>query len=171
MKTEPLSHAQPSLAYELRHISPQQASEELFGYASLLCGLCISPTPTESFQGLPQYNFDVGSPTQTSPPTPVSSPKPHLQFDPQYTMPPIKTLPSEFNRRGKISKQLRKKEKEREKGETKKDKDDYIPMGLNRWGFTINANFCVEEGVKGDEMPHHARLECKILFSSVWAYG
>lgn len=63
---------------------------------------------------------------------------PH-QFDPHYTLPPIKSLPVEFSRKGKPKTKKREKEGRREKDKDK-DKDEWTSLGLNRWGFTIAAN-------------------------------
>ncbi|KIL69632.1 hypothetical protein M378DRAFT_690339 [Amanita muscaria Koide BX008] len=59
---------------------------------------------------------------------------------PKYSLPPLKSLPAEYHRKSK-SKQ-RKRDKERDKYDSKRDvnKDDWVPMGLNKWAATINTN-------------------------------
>jgi chromatin modification-related protein VID21 len=56
----------------------------------------------------------------------------------KYSLPPLKSLPAEYNRKNK-SKQ-RKREKERERNDAKRDTNDWTPTGLNKWAATINAN-------------------------------
>jgi chromatin modification-related protein VID21 len=60
------------------------------------------------------------------------------QYDPQYKLPPLSVLPPEFSRKIKSTK--RKKERERDKLDGKKDKDEVLPMGVNRWEATLHAN-------------------------------
>jgi chromatin modification-related protein VID21 len=57
-----------------------------------------------------------------------------------YTLPLLKELPPEFNRKGRLTKQQRKREKEREKGSDNGRRDEWVPMGVNRWGATVQAN-------------------------------
>ncbi|KAK2467018.1 hypothetical protein APHAL10511_001276 [Amanita phalloides] len=56
----------------------------------------------------------------------------------KYSLPPLKSLPIEYSRKNR-SKQ-RKRDKEREKNDAKRDNNDWIAMGLNKWAATINAN-------------------------------
>lgn len=87
----------------------------------------------------PNYNLEDG----TFPPpadTRRSTSADTYPFLPEYTLPPLKTLPAEFQRKSKPTKLQRKKEKEREKGENKKDRDDWVPLGVVRWGINIRAN-------------------------------
>ena len=60
------------------------------------------------------------------------------QYDPQYKLPPLSVLPPEFVRKTKTSK--RKKERERDKSDGKKDRDEVLPLGVNRWAATVHAN-------------------------------
>ena len=69
----------------------------------------------------------------------TSPPHPHYQSSTRYTLPPINVLPPEFVRKAKTLKQ-RKRDKEREKTEGKKEKEDLLPLGLNRWAATLSAN-------------------------------
>jgi hypothetical protein len=90
------------------------------------------------------FNFDIAldsAPTQT---TPVSPNQPRHQIQSNYSLPPLKYLPPEYNRKTRSTKLQRKREKEREKYEGRRDRDfsrdDWIPMGLNRWAATVSAN-------------------------------
>lgn len=60
---------------------------------------------------------------------------------PEYTLPPLKLLPLEFNRKSKSSRQ-RKRDKEKEKNGDRGDyrRDDWTPLGYNRWGAAVRAN-------------------------------
>ena len=113
----------------------------------------IIPAPSSPIHCLPPYAFELEPPSLPESKSPSTSPKQNLRhhFNPQYTLPPLKLLPIEFNRKGKPGRQQRKRDKEREKSERaleksevgKKDKDskeDWVPMGLNKWGATIRAN-------------------------------
>lgn len=69
---------------------------------------------------------------------PVSPVHYRQQYDPQYKVPPLSVLPAEFSRKTRTAK--RKKERERDKLDGKKDKDEVLPMGVNRWGAIVLAN-------------------------------
>ncbi|KAI0065418.1 hypothetical protein BV25DRAFT_1821819 [Artomyces pyxidatus] len=91
----------------------------------------------------PAFNF-VTEPSAEPPPAPAYSPY-QMEFQPdrQYTIPPLKSLPPEFQRKGKPNKIQRKREKERaEKGtDARKDvKEDWLPIGINKWGVVMRAN-------------------------------
>ena len=61
------------------------------------------------------------------------------EYDPGYTLPPLRILPPEFHRRDKSSRQQRKKEKGgSDKGEVKKE--EWAPMGMMRLGAIVKAN-------------------------------
>jgi chromatin modification-related protein VID21 len=92
----------------------------------------LSPPPVFNFSGVP-------SPVQ-SPSEPPATPPRH-GYHPTYTLPPLKALPADFSRKTKPAK-LQRKHKEREKsgGDKAKDKDDWTPLGVSRWGATIRAN-------------------------------
>jgi len=93
----------------------------------------------------PPYNF---SSVEADPsPAAESSITQRNEFERNYyySLPPLKSLPAEFQRKGKVLKQQRKREKERDKGEKLSDgrkdgKDDWVPLGANRWGAIIRAN-------------------------------
>ncbi|KAH9857077.1 hypothetical protein C2E23DRAFT_900323 [Lenzites betulinus] len=79
--------------------------------------------------------------------------------DPPYTLPPLSLLPIEFSRRGKSTKRERKKDKERDKGEAKKE--EWAPMSLNKWAAVLRAN------------PVHKKLSraAKCLSTRDWSVG
>jgi chromatin modification-related protein VID21 len=67
---------------------------------------------------------------------------PEFSLNRNYTLPPVKSLPLDQQRRLKFGKSQRKKDKEKDKGaEGRKDiTDDSVPLGINKWGATIRAN-------------------------------
>ncbi|KAJ7739697.1 hypothetical protein DFH07DRAFT_752123 [Mycena maculata] len=92
----------------------------------------------------PSFDFSAApsSPILVSPETPVTPPESRHGYRPTYTLPPLKSLPADFSRKTKPAKQPR-KHKEREKnsaGDKAKDKDDWAPLGVSRWGATLRAN-------------------------------
>ena len=102
--------------------------------------------PTSPFPGIPSFKFQEGD-SEAKQDTGVStqSDRKYLQTNPSpaYTLPPLKSLPPEFHRK-KITKAQRKKEREREKekdgGGSGGAREDWAPMGLNKWGASIRAN-------------------------------
>lgn len=86
------------------------------------------------------YNFDaLAADNPPAPPPPVSPAQPRHQIESNYDIPPLKYLPPEYNRKTKSTK--KKREKEREKNEGRRDtRDDWNPLGLNRWAATIASN-------------------------------
>ncbi|KAG6903174.1 hypothetical protein C0995_002717 [Termitomyces sp. Mi166 len=85
----------------------------------------------------PSYTFpEVPSPQSIHPP-PKDPPQRLHQFQSDFTLPPLKSLNLDF----KKSKSLkRRREKEREAGVKEGRKDDWVPMGLNKWAASVNAN-------------------------------
>ena len=88
------------------------------------------------------YAFDpeagAASPSQDYPapsPTLLRS-GPHTK----YSLPPLKSLPLEYNRKNKPKQRKRDKEKDKNESRRESNKDDWTPMGLNRWIATVNAN-------------------------------
>ncbi|KAI0372852.1 hypothetical protein BV20DRAFT_990169 [Pilatotrama ljubarskyi] len=79
--------------------------------------------------------------------------------EPPYPLPPLSLLPIEFSRRGKSSKRERKRDKDREKGDSKKD--EWQPMSLAKWSAVLRAN------------PVHKKLSraTKYLSSRDWSVG
>jgi chromatin modification-related protein VID21 len=109
------------------------------------------PAPSSPIPGLPDYNFDAKPEAEAetvSSHRPISPKQQRHHFNPIYNLPPLKALPVEFNRKHKPTKGQRRREKEREKhekgperGDSKREnKEDWVPMGINKWGATIRAN-------------------------------
>lgn len=101
----------------------------------------LIPTPTSPAAD-PAFSFyeTESEPSEEVLPaaiTPVDAQR-HHHFNPAYTLPPIKSLPPEYLRKGKSVKQKR-RDKERDKVDGKY-KDEWTPMGLTKWGATIRAN-------------------------------
>lgn len=108
--------------------------------ASIQPSLLI-PTPTSPAAD-PAFSFDEA---ESEPPEEILpdadaqfDSQRHHHFNPAYTLPPIKSLPPEYLRKGKSVKQ-KKRDKERDKADGK-NKDEWTPMGLTKWGATIRAN-------------------------------
>ena len=88
----------------------------------------------------PQYALDLTSPEARSL-TVNEWLSPEFSLSRKYTLPPVKSLPLDQQRRLKLGKNQRKKEKEKDKGtESRKDAEDWTPMGINKWGVTIKSN-------------------------------
>ncbi|KAG1730571.1 hypothetical protein EDB19DRAFT_1929409 [Suillus lakei] len=127
-------------------ITPRTIVYTTVDVASIQPSLLI-PTPTSPVAD-PAFSFDeAGSEppeeTLSAASTPVEAPRhqPHHQhhhFNPAYSLPPIKSLPPEYLRKGKSAKQ-KKRDKERDKADGK-IKDEWTPLGLTKWGATIRAN-------------------------------
>jgi chromatin modification-related protein VID21 len=109
------------------------------------------PAPSSPIPGLPEYNFDVKLEAEAETVLshrPISPKQQRHHFNPIYNLPPLKALPVEFNRKPKPTKGQRRREKEREKNEKgsergdskRENKEDWVPMGINKWGATIRAN-------------------------------
>lgn len=131
----------------------------------------VIPIPSSPLHESSAFTFD-GINTEPTPPAP---PKTHLheahtEYKAEYPIPPLRSLPIEFNRKARPSRLLRKKEKEAQKeqrGENdkkvkdkEKDKEkDFVPLGAMRWGFTAKVN------------PVHKRLpkSMKCLSTRNWA--
>ncbi len=89
----------------------------------------------------PQYSLDVVTAEPRSPNTNEWL-NPEFSLNRSYTLPHAKFLPLDQQRRLKLGKTLRKKEKEKDKTpESRKDGiDDWTPLGISKWGVTIRAN-------------------------------
>lgn len=108
--------------------------------------------PAEPLRSFSSFNFVSDAPVAVPVPAPATIDPIRTQFHPDYTLPSLKTLPVEFNRKSRPSKLQRKKEKELQKelkgdGDKKgkdkdkeKDKDDFVPLGAMRWGITARVN-------------------------------
>ncbi|KAF7978682.1 hypothetical protein HWV62_44931 [Athelia sp. TMB] len=104
--------------------------------------------PPSPLAGLPDFKFDVEPKAgmheaENKHPVPPKQPRGPGHFNKTYKLPPLKVLPAEFHRKTKALKQQRKKEREREKNGKAADKDakeEWMPMGINKWGATVRAN-------------------------------
>lgn len=128
-------------------ITPRTIVYTTVDVASIQPSLLI-PTPTSPVAD-PAFSFDEAEsePPEETPSaasTPVEASRHqnhhhhHHHFNPAYSLPPIKSLPPEYLRKGKSAKQ-KKRDKERDKADGK-IKDEWTPMGLTKWGATIRAN-------------------------------
>jgi chromatin modification-related protein VID21 len=89
----------------------------------------------------PQYSLDLA----TAEPRSLATNEwlnPEFSLNRNYTLPFAKSLPLDQQRRLKLGKSLRKKDKEKDKVmESRKDGiDDWTPLGINKWGVSIRAN-------------------------------
>lgn len=168
----PMERAQDSLIEEevqrqVQYVPPVDSQAVLWGdevrntlaqhLLPLLQNIPSSPIPDKSLP-LPviitastprilsesDFNFDVTLASAPPPPVPVSPSQPRHPIQSNYSIPSLKYLPPEYNRKTRSTKLLRKREKERERNEGRRDRDfnrdDWAPMGLNRWAATISAN-------------------------------
>jgi len=96
------------------------------------------PTPTSPALTAPIFSFENSEheATEGSPSTPTQPEIWRHHFNPTYTLPPAKFLPSEHSRKSKLSKQ-RKRDKDKSEG---KNKDEWMPLGFVKWGALIRAN-------------------------------
>ena len=88
-----------------------------------------------------QYSLDVA----TAEPRSLTTNEwlnPEFSLNRNYTLPFAKSLPLDQQRRLKLGKSLRKKDKEKDKvPDSRKDGiEDWTPLGINKWGVTIRAN-------------------------------
>ena len=99
------------------------------------------PTALAPIGELPQYSLDVA----TAEPRSLTTNEwlnPEFSLNRNYTLPFAKSLPLDQQRRLRLGKNLRKKDKEKDKvPENRKDGiDDWTPLGINKWGVSIRAN-------------------------------
>ena len=88
----------------------------------------------------PQYALDSASPEPRSL-TVNEWLSPEFSLSRKYTLPPVKSLPMDQQRRLKFGKNQRKKDKEKDKGaESRNGTEDWTPLGINKWGVTIKTN-------------------------------
>ncbi|KAG1819471.1 uncharacterized protein BJ212DRAFT_1445930 [Suillus subaureus] len=134
----------------VQKITPRTVVYTTVDVASIQPSLLI-PTPTSPVAD-PAFSFDEADseppdeiPSAASTPVEASrnqnqnqQQQKHHHFNPAYSLPPIKSLPPEYIRKGKSAKQ-KKRDKERDKADGK-IKDEWTPMGLTKWGATIRAN-------------------------------
>ncbi|KZT11305.1 uncharacterized protein LAESUDRAFT_671115 [Laetiporus sulphureus 93-53] len=100
------------------------------------------PSPLKAVE----FNFETDTepleePMAPTTPEKVLPPPDFVHFHPAYTLPPLSSLPPEFNRKSKSGRHSKKREKEKEKvekGDNKKE--EWVPMGINKWGAVVRAN-------------------------------
>lgn len=144
---------EPLIPSDNRGTSPQyqQATKSPRSQANLaLTAFPSARRPTivlpagSSVASEPGFNLEGTVPLPPTPCPPASPVQPRHQFERDYALPSLKLLPPEYNRKVRSAKLQRKREKGREKNEGRRDKDgtkdDWYPLGLNRWAATVNAN-------------------------------
>ncbi|TFK55158.1 hypothetical protein OE88DRAFT_1005609 [Heliocybe sulcata] len=104
----------------------------------------VIPVPSSPIHDYPSYDFSPLAQLQDAsvrhPAAPSGRAVPPVKQS--YTLPPLKVLPPDFNRKGKPTKQ-RKRDKDRDKGDKALERlegKDSAPLGVNRWGATLRAN-------------------------------
>ncbi|KAL0070630.1 chromatin modification-related protein VID21 [Marasmius tenuissimus] len=101
------------------------------------------PFPSSSYHSWDgvQFPSDFGADKNQSEPT---APPTRVRFNVEadYPLPPIKSLPLEFNpnKKGKYAKQKRKEREKVEKAGGQINKEEWTPWGFNRWIITIKTN-------------------------------
>ncbi len=98
----------------------------------------IIPAPSNTSVETTTFAFDenlFAGPEQSKS---VNSPPQQHQYQLNYSLPPLKSLPPEFNR--KVKPKSRRKEKDSVKEKENGRKEDWLPMGINRWAATLSAN-------------------------------
>lgn len=92
----------------------------------------VIPTPAEPALSVDRYKVEL--PQQPEIPQAAATPALHHALKSDYPLPPLQSLPPEFNR-----KKSNKRKKDRDRGD-KSQKDDILPMGVNRWTAMLTAN-------------------------------
>ncbi|KAK1231486.1 chromatin modification- protein VID21 [Marasmius sp. AFHP31] len=101
------------------------------------------PFPSSSYHSWDSVQFpsDFGvDKNQSEPAAPSNRVRFNVEAD--YPLPPIKSLPLEFNpnKKGKYAKQKRKEREKAEKAGGQINKEEWTPWGFNRWIITIKTN-------------------------------
>lgn len=87
------------------------------------------------------FKFDLNaSVVVAGPPTPTSPVHSRYKYDPKYTLPPLKSLPAEFQRRPTKVKRKRERERNGSSEVRKGEKEEFVPIGFNKWGAIVRAN-------------------------------
>ncbi|TFY66666.1 hypothetical protein EVG20_g4430 [Dentipellis fragilis] len=132
----------PDMAYSSVDYPPSPITYQPPSFPS---SVTVSSTLTP-IQGLPDFAFpEIAEAPGAA--EPALKNNVHFTLNRHYSVPSLKVLPAEFQRKGKLSKQ-RKRDKEREKAEKGSDRgdgrkearDDWTPMGINKWGAIMRAN-------------------------------
>ncbi|KAG2020430.1 hypothetical protein CC2G_005773 [Coprinopsis cinerea AmutBmut pab1-1] len=107
---------------------------------SVSSSIFVQPTPNPVIIPEPlapsvsKDQYDIQQPPPPEPKVEPSSPVLRYGIKTEYTLPSLQILPPEFTR-----KKSSKRRKDRERPE-KSQKDDGVPMGINRWAAMLNAN-------------------------------
>lgn len=122
---------QPSLEHQApipQSVKPQD---------TILSHALRSSTPGRSSSS--SYNGDSSAQPSIEGKSITSPTAPHHNA---YTLPPLKQLPAEYQRRGKGRSQ--RKKQDRDRGLDRRDKtttaEDWAPLGINKWGITMHVN-------------------------------
>lgn len=99
------------------------------------------PPPAVSFN----FGFDTEDMAAETAASPVKAkvPDDYIRFRQEYSLPPLSILPAEFQRRSASGRHRKKRDKDRhERAGDKGDgrKDDWTPIGINKWGAILRAN-------------------------------
>ena len=103
----------------------------------------LAEPPASTLFAPPAFSFDSNMSVEPSSPVeekpslmepPLSD---ALKFNELYTLPSLKVLPSEFQRKSKSS---RRQKRDRDKDKDGKSHAEWAPLGANKWGATIRAN-------------------------------
>lgn len=91
------------------------------------------------------FDSDDEDMTNESAASPVKQKVPHdfIRFKQDYSLPPLGILPTEFQRKSASSRHKKKRDKEKhERGGDKGDgrRDDWMSIGINKWGALLRAN-------------------------------
>jgi hypothetical protein len=119
----PSSSAQPPIC-----VRPQDTLLNLPPRSPIFAPAPMGPIPLPA-----EFSFEI-DPAEVLPKPANPTPFGHLEtiHQPEYTLPPLKYLPSEYQRRGRIRSQRKKQDRGSEK--------DWAPLGLNRWGIMMHIN-------------------------------
>ena len=128
----PLQSSKPDISLTSSHIESNKSMVTVDSRENIVIPIPLKPT------GHVYHTDALAAPKSVEPSTGVSPIHYRQPYDPQYKLPPLSVLSPEFSRKTKTTK--RKKGRERDKSDGKKDRDEALPMGLNRWGATVLAN-------------------------------
>ncbi|KAL0571234.1 chromatin modification-related protein VID21 [Marasmius crinis-equi] len=102
------------------------------------------PFPSSSYHSWDGVQFPADFVTDKNQPAEIASSPSRVRFNvgSEYPLPPIKSLPLEFNpnKKGKYAKQRRKEREKAEKAGGQVNKEEWTPWGFNRWIITIKTN-------------------------------
>ncbi|KAG6917780.1 hypothetical protein DXG01_001052 [Tephrocybe rancida] len=85
----------------------------------------------------PDYAFPDPPHLQPTPSLHRAQPQRQHQFHSDFTLPPLKSINPDYKKSRALK---RKRDKEREAAGKESRKDDWVPLGLNKWAATVNSN-------------------------------